>query len=337
MLLLLFDFLQHVFKFARILTAPDKLTNRQLDCAGVTTTTYAICRVLASEYGHEDLEPIIMQVSEDHCWLNLDGSGQRESAVEVTTDNVAKRGLAPTEEAWQGWLYAAGHAVRCDPHTVVTALVASLDPQISPGKNGEDSEHVQLVLYRGLRIIRSIRPGNMYPAATCALADCIEIEDQDALDEMLETRSVQGIKEALVRMEGPEGAHALFREAVEAAVQGGQPSAAASLNLNLTNGSVDADGSSIEIIGGGENGNAAEQSLEESNIRDGGGNYWYPYSYLANFLFRRAEFLSKCGDTFPEDKSEFSAQALSVFKEAFQVCVDGSSVLAKYRYTATGR
>jgi hypothetical protein len=53
------------------------------------------------------------QVSEDHCWLSLDGSGARGAAVEVTTDTAAKRGLAPSEDAWRGWLYSGGHAVVC--------------------------------------------------------------------------------------------------------------------------------------------------------------------------------------------------------------------------------
>jgi len=54
-----------------------------------------------------------MQVSEDHCWISL-GAG-REEAVEVTTDRAAKRGLAPSAEAWAGWLYNGGHAVLCSP------------------------------------------------------------------------------------------------------------------------------------------------------------------------------------------------------------------------------
>ena len=53
------------------------------------------------------------QVSEDHCWIAL-GPG-REDAIEVTTDTAAKRGLAPSAEAWAGWLYNGGHAVLCSP------------------------------------------------------------------------------------------------------------------------------------------------------------------------------------------------------------------------------
>lgn len=58
--------------------------------------------------------PVLLgQVSEDHCWLSLDGSGTRGAAVEVTTDTAAKRGLAPSEAAWAGWLYSGGHATVC--------------------------------------------------------------------------------------------------------------------------------------------------------------------------------------------------------------------------------
>ena len=35
--------------------------------------------------------------------------------MEVTTDTAAKRGLAPSEDAWRGWLYSGGTAVVCSP------------------------------------------------------------------------------------------------------------------------------------------------------------------------------------------------------------------------------
>jgi len=37
------------------------------------------------------------QVSEDHCWLSLNGTGGREASAELTTTNVAKRGAAVDE------------------------------------------------------------------------------------------------------------------------------------------------------------------------------------------------------------------------------------------------
>ena len=46
----------------------------------------------------------------------------REDAIEVTTDTVAKRGLAPSAEAWAGWLYNGGHAVLCSPQACASAF-----------------------------------------------------------------------------------------------------------------------------------------------------------------------------------------------------------------------
>ena len=46
---------------------------------------------------------------------------RREDAIEVTTDTAAKRGLAPSAEAWAGWLYNGGHAVLCSPEACTRA------------------------------------------------------------------------------------------------------------------------------------------------------------------------------------------------------------------------
>ena len=48
-------------------------------------------------------------------------SGCREQTVEVTTDTAAKRGLAVSPEAWQGWLYSNGQATLCS-HQVTPCL-----------------------------------------------------------------------------------------------------------------------------------------------------------------------------------------------------------------------
>ncbi len=42
----------------------------------------------------------------------------------MTTDTAAKRGLAPSAEAWAGWLYNGGHAVMCSPQARVQGLHA---------------------------------------------------------------------------------------------------------------------------------------------------------------------------------------------------------------------
>ena len=55
------------------------------------------------------------QVSEDHCWINVDPEGSRDGTVEITTDTAAKRGQVVSADAWSGWLYTGGHAVLCSP------------------------------------------------------------------------------------------------------------------------------------------------------------------------------------------------------------------------------
>jgi hypothetical protein len=52
---------QHVYHFCCYL-GPEKSSKRQLDCAGVTTTTLAACQRLAAVHGHTDLQCCTMQV-----------------------------------------------------------------------------------------------------------------------------------------------------------------------------------------------------------------------------------------------------------------------------------
>lgn len=54
--------------------------------------------------------------------MNYDPKGAREGSVEVTTDTAAKRGLAVSEERWQGWLYTGGHAVLCSPRVNLASV-----------------------------------------------------------------------------------------------------------------------------------------------------------------------------------------------------------------------
>ena len=66
------------------------------------------------------------QVSEDHCWINLDPVGAcREDTVESTTDTAAKRGLPVSEAAWRGWLYSGGRATLCTPQASMDHLSVS--------------------------------------------------------------------------------------------------------------------------------------------------------------------------------------------------------------------
>ncbi len=68
---------------------------------------------------------LLLQVSEDHCWVNYDAKGAREGSVEVTTDTAAKRGLAVSAERWQSWLYTGGHAALCSPQVNASSLISA--------------------------------------------------------------------------------------------------------------------------------------------------------------------------------------------------------------------
>ena len=196
---------------------------RQLDCAGVVTTTHAACQRLAQRHGHADLAGCSMSISEDHCWLQLGGGGaaagsaaaegaaaaaapapgagaeaaaaapapgagaeaaappapaaelSRERSVEVTTDSAPKRGLPASEESFRGWLYTGGRAVLCCRQRALGALVNSLNPSITPGKKGQDSEQLQALQWRLLRLLWCEARGALYPAALCSLGDLEEV------------------------------------------------------------------------------------------------------------------------------------------------------------------
>lgn len=119
--------------------------------------------------GKESPAALARQVSEDHCWLSLDGSGRRDAAVELTTSNAALRGLAPGAEAWSGWLYAGGRAHTLTQRQVIASLVVSMDPTVVNGRAKRVSgplAGLQLLLLRQLQAAEAA----MYPAAVCALA-----------------------------------------------------------------------------------------------------------------------------------------------------------------------
>lgn len=180
--------LQHVYSFAATLLPGGSKGKRQLDCAGVVTTVYAACQRLARSHGHAVLAGLGMAISEDHCWLQLGpgpgpregGAGaqpSRELSVEVTTDTPAKRGLPATEEAWAGWLYNGGRAVLCCRHRTLAALANSLNPAVTGGKKGQDSEQLQALQYCLLSALWRERPAAMYPAALCSLGDLEEVRE----------------------------------------------------------------------------------------------------------------------------------------------------------------
>ncbi|GAB4822004.1 hypothetical protein N2152v2_009050 [Parachlorella kessleri] len=204
---------QHVSNFTALLLPGGVKGKRQLDCAGVVTTTFAVCQRLAQRHGHGDLAGCGMQVSEDHCWLTLDPDiPTAASSVEVTTDTATKRGLAATQEAWAGWLYTGGRAVTCPPRRAVAALVNSVNPTVTTGKNGRDSEQLQALQYCLLRLLWQKHRHLMYPAAICSLADLKEVVGQDELDAALAAGDQAHLTSLLQRT--AEDAQELFESAI---------------------------------------------------------------------------------------------------------------------------
>jgi len=173
--------------FAEALRSDDrgeKTTNakRTLDCAGVVTTTFAACLALAARHGHDDLSRLCMELSEDHCWLNI-GLG-REDTIEVTTENAARRGEPVSAEAWGGWLYSQGHPTRLDSRSVLAAVVNAINPSItSRQRTGTDCIEMGVIQRRLLQVVDGY--GLLYPAAIDTLADEAEVQVQDKLDEAM--------------------------------------------------------------------------------------------------------------------------------------------------------
>ena len=54
--------MQSVWTFTRVLAAGKGKGKRQLDCAGVVTTTLAVCQALAQDANHTDLASCRFQV-----------------------------------------------------------------------------------------------------------------------------------------------------------------------------------------------------------------------------------------------------------------------------------
>ncbi|KAK9861542.1 hypothetical protein WJX84_007248 [Apatococcus fuscideae] len=214
---------QSVWTFTRVLAAGKGKGKRQLDCAGVVTTTLAVCQALAQDANHTDLASCRFQVSEDHCWLTLAESGEREASIEITTDAADKRGLPVDAAAWDGWLYSGGHATVCTPQMCAAALVASINPSIVARQNtGTDSEGVQLLQESLLRLIHTEFPGAMYPAALCALGDLYEIWDQEDLQTALTASDATSLTQQLEST--ASAALGLFRQGIDQSrLDGGAP------------------------------------------------------------------------------------------------------------------
>ncbi|KAL4859226.1 Acyl-coenzyme A oxidase [Chlorella vulgaris] len=344
---------QHVYSFAALLL-PQGVPGlkKQLDCAGVVTTAYAACHALSRRFPqHADLATVRMQVSEDHCWVQLAADGGRLTSVEVTTDTPAKRGLPVAADAWSGWLYCGGHAVLCTPHQALAALVASLNPAISGGRKGSDSEHLQAVQLRLLEVLLEVEPSALYPAALCALADLKEVAAQDQLDAARDSGDAAQLAHLLKRR--PGDAQDLFERAIRLA--GGTIGSAAPLAAAAAAAAAAAetvDGSAIagsDAAQGGTMGEAAQLPHEEcitasaavsqaaassagelcSRGSDSEGcRQWYVYSYLASFLARRAAFLASCSGMGWEQQEA----ARQTYVAALEAASHGAAVLATYRF-----
>ena len=282
---------QHVYSFAKLLLPENaKIPRRHahLDCAGVTTTTYTICKVLGFD--------VYMQVSEDHCFLNLDPAGGREGSVEVTTDTTAKRAKPAEPDAWAGWLYNGGHALMCRPRHIVAALITSIHPIVTPGKNSsskkkEYCERLQSLQYHLLSTVRRTAPDAMYPAAIYALADLQEVVEEDAVEAALEAGDSAAV-EAAVRLnkESKNSALALFEEAIAMAR------------------------------------NEAGVSDEQY------GWQWYPYSSIIGFLCRRAVLMEEAVEKIPSLQNNLRQAAVDAYREALSWVAKGSAVLTRYKF-----
>ena len=121
------------------------------------------------------------KVSEDHCWLSLDGSGSREASCEVTTVSAAQRAQRVEPDAWAGWLYSGGQGAVLTTQQTLAAMLVSVDPTTRParGKRASSHEHKSAQMERVQRelLIRARRtvPTSFYPAAALATAALVQV------------------------------------------------------------------------------------------------------------------------------------------------------------------
>ena len=285
---------QHVYNFVRYLDDKNTVKRRVLDCAGVVTCTYCFCQILASDYGHKDLEGVRMCITEDHCFLTLHPDRQlnavcREHTVEVTADNKEKRGLTADERLWNSWLYAGGHPVVCETNVqVLVACTVSIDYAITKSTASEELFDIQLTL---LRFFYQHEKESMYPAAISKLAT---LEEEAAWDTMVEDSSIAAGHHHVQRM------------------------------LNLHHQWYQSWSTTVSSIH-----QAAVDACEASTCTDNGW-HWYPYSSMATFYFYQNEFYVYLMSSMPELDSNTASRVLESLEHAIKTCCSGSNVLAKY-------
>ncbi|RWS26757.1 menin-like protein [Leptotrombidium deliense] len=141
-------------------------TGNKLDCFGVAFTVVAACQIL----GFHDVS---LALSEDHAWVIYGEEGNKLSA-EVTWHGKGdehKRGQ-PIDFSSKQWLYLNGHAVKCTPKMIVSALVYSINSTIDAKS---ESEELAVLQQKLLWLCYNRGHLQMYPMAVASLADLEEI------------------------------------------------------------------------------------------------------------------------------------------------------------------
>lgn len=167
---------QHLYRFTKCLDEGEKT---QMCCAGVTTSVLCLAECLVDE--HDDLKHVRLAITEDHCFISLNGTCNREDLAEVTTECRKARGFPPEEHAYSNhWLYAGGRPVVCSPLQALVACVVSMHFSISgSGKGVSDSLFsIQQALLEHLYE----KDFPMYPNALATLATMKEESEWVALD-----------------------------------------------------------------------------------------------------------------------------------------------------------
>lgn len=137
------------------------------------------------------------------------------------------------------------------------------------------------------------------------------MEEQDQLDAALEAGNLDSVLALLQRKE--DGPRALFERAIEMAAQ---------------HGSDEERRPDPGAAPGGQEEDAGPAAVEGCV-----GPCWYPFSYLAAYLGRRADFLSgRCAAAFPGAAQALHGHALDAVREALAWCGAGGAVLSQYTY-----
>ena len=138
------------------------------------------------------------QVSEDHCWLTLDGTGARETAAEVAAERPQAQGEPPALSAWSTWLYTCGHATVCTRAQTAAAVVASMDTCV--GEKGSEDCDAACKLQQ--QLFARLPPHALYCNARCL---ALELDQDAALERAKEATHIgaNAAMEALRKLRKP--------------------------------------------------------------------------------------------------------------------------------------